>query len=96
LEPRLKIRSDINFRARLRPGNVNNEAGDEPAQVEATVEAVGECGELVIGVLAIAQGVMRAGQGGHKVAEHRVDPGELGQVTWLAIANHGVSAPTPL
>ena len=63
--------------------DVHDEADGGTAQVKASVEAVGECGKIVLGALAVLQRVERAGQGRLEVAQHGVDPLECGQVTRL-------------
>ena len=63
--------------------NIDDEASDEAAQIEAAVEPVSEGGEIGLGVLGVVEGVKGAGQGGLQVAQHGVDPGELGQIASL-------------
>lgn len=72
------------------PHHVDNEARHQAAQIEASVEAVGEGGEVVGGVLAVVQRVVRARQRGLEIAQHGVDPLELGQVAGREVAHdHG-------
>jgi hypothetical protein len=68
-----------------RPGSrhINDEGGDQVAQVESMVEPVGEGCEVGLGVFAEFQRLVGAGQHGLEVAQHRVDPLELGQITRL-------------
>lgn len=75
------------FLHRRCPRDVDDDSRHEPAQVEATVETVGESGQIALAVLAELQRVVSAGQHGLEVAEHRVDPLELGQVARLEATN---------
>lgn len=56
-----RMRSDDRFLGRLAARDVDDEACDEAAQIEAAVEPVGEGGEVVRGVLAVLQRVVRLG-----------------------------------
>lgn len=67
---------------------VDDQPCDEAAQIEAAVEAVGEGGEVGVGMLGPAQRVIRAVQAGFEIAQDRVHPGELRQVSRLAITHH--------
>ena len=80
--------SDDLFLDGLTPRVVDDEARDKSSQVEATIEAIAEGSEVVLGILAVLQGVEGAGQAGLEVAEHGVDPLELRQVTRLERADH--------
>src|SRR4051812_15867799 len=51
------------------------EALDDAVELEAAIEAVGEAGEVALGVLA-ADVVVGAGERGLDVAQHRVHPSE--------------------
>ena len=62
--------------------------GDQSAQVEAAIEAVGEGGEVALSVLAVVQRVERTGQSCLQIAQHFVDPLELWQVARLERAHH--------
>ena len=62
---------------------------DEAAQIEAPVEAIGEGGQVVFSVLAVVQRMEGPGQGRLQIAQHRVDPLELGQVARLEGTHHG-------
>ena len=64
---------DHRFRDRPTPRDVDDQACNERAQVEASVEAVGEGGQVVFGVLAVLQRMECTGQGRLQVAEYRVD-----------------------
>ena len=78
------------FGVRLGPRHVDDEARHEAAQIESSVEAVGEGREVVGGVLAVVQRVVRAGQRGLEIAQHGVDPLEFGQVPGQQVAHdHG-------
>jgi hypothetical protein len=72
--------SDHFFRRRLGPRHVNDELGDHLAQIEPMVEPVGEGAEVGLGVLAVLQRLEGARHHGLQVAQHGVDPLELGQV----------------
>ena len=76
------------FRYRLAPRHIDDEAGQEVPQVEASVEPVGESSQVSLAVLAVLQRVERAGQRGLEVAQHGIDPLELGQVPRLEGAHH--------
>src|SRR5512134_2079781 len=51
------------------------EALDDAVELVAAIEAIGEAGEIALGVLA-ADMVVGAGNGGLDVAQHRVHPSE--------------------
>lgn len=68
--------------------DIDDEASDEAAQIEAAVEPASEGGEIGLGVLGVVEGVKGAGQGGLQVAQHGVDPGELGQIARLALPDN--------
>ena len=80
--------SDHFFRHRLTPHHIGDEGRHQTAQVEAPVEPVGEGSQVGLAVLAVLQRVKRAGQRGLEVAQHGVDPLELGQVLRLEGAHH--------
>ena len=71
----------------FRPHDIDNESCDEAAKVEATIETVGEGGQVVLTVLAALQRVERAGQRGLQIAQYGVDPLELEQVARLEITH---------
>lgn len=54
--------------------HIDDQACEQVAQIEAAVEAVGERGEVAVGVLGPAQRVERTVQGGLEIAQDRVDP----------------------
>ncbi len=76
------------FRHRLAPRHIDDEGGEQPAQVEAPVEPVGKGSQVGLAVPSLLEGVERAGQLGLEVAQHGVDPLELGQVLRLEGAHH--------
>ena len=82
------MRPDDRFFGWLAPRHIHDEVGDPYAQVEAAIEAVGEGGQVALGVLAVVQRVERASQGCLQIAQHRVDPLELRQVARLECAQH--------
>ena len=59
------------------------------SQVESAVEAVGESGEIATGILSEAERMLGARQAGLQVAQHGVDPLELGQVVGLSPRHDG-------
>ena len=79
----LSLCSDDLFLGRPAPCDVDDQSCDECAQVEATVEAVGEACEVAVSVLAVVQRMEGPCQSRLQVAEHRVDPLELGQIAGL-------------
>src|SRR5450631_1908247 len=83
------------LRLRLCATDVHDQARDQSCQVEASVEAVGECTKVAVGVLAVLEGFVGARQHRLEVAQHGVDPLELRQIPGLALADddHRVSAP---
>jgi hypothetical protein len=46
------------------PQDVNNGAGDQAAQVKSSIEAVGKCAEVLLGVFSVFQGMESTRQGG--------------------------------
>lgn len=58
------------------------------AQVESQVEAVGEGAEIAGRMLGEIEGLVSRADGGLQVAQDGVDPGELGQLAWLALTDH--------
>ena len=65
------------------------ESGRQGAEIEASVETVGECAEVSGAILAEGEGMVAAGKAGFEVAEHGVDPLEFRQVLRLAPADDG-------
>ena len=80
--------SDDLFRHRLGPRRLNDEVGYQVAQVEPVVEPIGEGAEVGLGVLAVLQRFEGGRHRGLEVAQHGVDPLELGQVPRLECAHH--------
>jgi hypothetical protein len=70
------------------PCHIDDEGGDQVAQVEALVEPVGKGSKIGLGVLAELQSLEGPSQRGLEVAQHGVDPLELGKVTRLECADH--------
>lgn len=68
--------------------DIHDQARQQVAQIEAAIEAIGECGEVAVGMLGPGQRVERAVQRGLEIAEDRVDPLELRQFVRLAIPDH--------
>jgi hypothetical protein len=71
------LTSDHSFRRRLGSRRVNDEVGDQVAQVEPMIEPIGEGAEEGLGVLAVLQRLEGARHHGLEVAQHGVDPLEL-------------------
>ena len=69
---------------------MTDELRDQLLQIEAPVEAVAEGAEVLAGVLAELEGLMRPVDHRFEVTEHRVDPLELRQLTRLAITDDHV------
>ena len=68
--------------------HIDDQARDRSAQVESAIEAIAVGGEVLVGVLAVLQGVEGAGQRGFQVAQHGFDPLELRQVARFERAHH--------
>ena len=82
------MRPDRLFLDGLCSHDIDDEACDQAPQIEAAVEPVGEACEVVLGVLAVVQGMKCSGQRGLEIAKHGVDPLEAGQVARLEAADH--------
>ena len=83
------MRANQRFFGWFAPHHIDDEVGIQSAQVEAAIEAIGEGGQVALGILAVVQRVERAGQGCLQIAQHRVDPLELRQVArleWVRIS----------
>ena len=80
--------SDRSFRHWFGPRHVNDERGDQVAKVESVVEPICEGAEVGLGVLAVLQRLEGTRHNGLEVAQHGVDPSELGQVPGLECAHH--------
>lgn len=63
--------------------DVDDDLRDQIAQVESAIEAVGECGQVVVGIFPVLQRVKRTSERCFEVAENGVDPVELGQIARL-------------
>ena len=72
---------------RLTQGGVGHELGDQGRHVDTPVKTVAKGGEVGAGIFGVLQGVIRASQTGLQIAQHRVDPFELRQVSQLARAD---------
>ena len=81
--------SDDLLGARLAACNSDDEADDERVQVESAVEPVGEGSEVVGGGFAVVECVVGTCQRRLEIAQDGIDPGEFGQVAWLAITDDG-------
>ena len=82
------MRPDRLFLNGLGSHDIDDEACDQTTQIEAAIEPVGKACQVVLGVLAVLQGVVRPGKCGLEIAEDGVDPLEAGQVTRLEAADH--------
>ena len=82
------MRPDRLFLDGLCSHDVDDETCDQTPQIEAAVEPVGEASKVVLGVLAVVQGMEGSGQRGLEIAQHGVDPLEAGQVARLEGADH--------
>ena len=71
----------------LGTANVHHQTHDQVRQIEAAVESVGECAKVVVGVLAISERLVSAGEHRLVVAQDGVDPLELRQMPQLALAD---------
>lgn len=71
-----------------------NQAEQQGLKIESAVEPIREGAQVVSGVLGEVEGLVSAIDHGFQVAQHGVDPGELGQLARLARAHNdvGVSA----
>ena len=83
------MRSEDGFLRWFAERHVDDESCNEAAQVEARVEAIGEGGQVAPSVLALVQRMEGPGQGGLQIAQHRVDPLELGKISRLEGADRG-------
>ena len=74
---------DLCFCDRPALRDVDDDLGDQVAQVESAIEAVGKGGQVVVGIFPVLLRVKRTGKRGLQVAENGVDPNELGQIARL-------------
>ena len=72
---------------RRAPSDVDDQSRHQVVQIESSIEAVGEGGQVIGRVLAVLQRVVCASQRGLEVAQHSADPQELRQVSRLADAD---------
>jgi hypothetical protein len=84
----LSLSNDL-LAARFATRDRDDEADDERPQIEAAVEPIGEACEVVGGIFSVVECVVGTGQGRLQIAQDSVDPSEFGQVSWLALADHG-------
>ena len=73
-----------------RENGIADELRNQPAEVEAMVEPVREGAEVLVGVHAELEGLVRTGDRGLEVTEHRIDPVECRQPAWLAPSRDNV------
>ena len=71
-----------------------DQAQQQALEIESAVEPIREGTQVMGGVLGELEGLVRAVDQGLEVAQHGIDPSELGQVARLARAHNdvGVSA----
>ena len=67
--------------------DVNDQFRYQFTQIEPSVEAVGECSQIMGGVFAVLQCVISPGQRGFQISKNRIDPVKLRQVSRLARTN---------
>ena len=72
---------------RLTQGGVGMRLATKVAKLDTPIETVAKGGEVGAGIFGAVQGVIRASQTGLQIAQHRVDPFELRQVSRLARAD---------
>ena len=63
--------------------DIDDDLRDQTAQVESAIEAVGESGQVVVGIFPVLQRVRRTSEHCLEVAENGIDPVELGQIARL-------------
>jgi hypothetical protein len=76
------------FQHRLAPQYIGDEGRHQPAQVEASDEPVGEGGQVGLAIPSVGQRMEGVGQRCLQVAQHGVDPLELGQVLRLESSHY--------
>lgn len=74
---------DHAFVVRQHPSAVMDEAGNDGAQIEATIEAVGVFGEIAPGIFGKAEGMVGSRHGGFEIRDERIYPTELGMLSCL-------------
>ena len=77
----LRVRSAVNCR--------DEQARMQRAEVESAVKTVGEGGQISCRVFSEVERMVAAGQTSFEIAEHGVDPMELGQVSWFSSGHDG-------
>lgn len=65
-----------------------DERCNKGAQIEAPIESIGKSSQIVLAIRAVPERTERAHQRRFQIAEHSVDPLELGQVAWFEVAHH--------
>ena len=79
--------TDCTLAHRRRSDGVAFQIRNQLTHVEAVVEAVAECAEVLVSVLAELEGLLGAADDGFEVGQDGVDPSELRQITWFAPAH---------
>ena len=79
--------SDLVLGERSALCDVNDQFRYQFTQIEPSVEAVGECSQIMGGVFAVLQCVISPGQCGFQISKNRIDPVKLRQVSRLARTN---------
>jgi hypothetical protein len=87
----LSQRSDLVLAPRRSGRRVAEQRLQQGSQVEPTIEPVGKRAEVVAGVLAELERLVRAVDHGFEVAQDRVDPVELRHLARLALADDHVA-----
>lgn len=75
------------LKPRMLARDIGHQSHDQLTQVDAPVEAICECAEVDAGIVVVLEGVKRPGQRGLAVAQHPVDPVELGQLAPIEFAH---------
>ena len=83
----LCLPSDLAFSGRSTGCGVSDQALQLRRQIHAVVEPICEGAEVVVGGLAEHERVVAPANHGLEVAQDGVDPGELGHVAGLALAD---------
>ncbi len=69
---------------------MKDKVADQPAQIKPPIEAIAEGAQVLGRVLGELEGLVSAVDHCLEVAQHGVDPGELGQLARLAVGHHDV------
>ena len=80
---------DHTFRHPLAPHHIDDEARQEAAQTEAAAEPVGEGGQVGLAARSVVRRMDGAGRRCTQVAQHGIDPLEIGQVLRLVTQTFG-------